>query len=54
MLDAGSTEPGYDVSVSQVCIGSRSPRVLALVHFLRTDLLPRQDFITEADLFLAL
>ena len=30
-----STEPGYDVSVSQVLIGSRGPRVLAVVFFRR-------------------
>lgn len=53
-LEDGSLEAGYEVPLSEVRIGSQESRVGALVRFPRSELLPQQDFLTRADLFLAL
>jgi len=53
-LEEGATEPGYDLSLSEIRIASHRPRIGALVRFPREDLLPQVDFIKQADLFLSL
>jgi hypothetical protein len=53
-LEKGSTEPGYELDLSEIRIASHRPRVGALVRFPREDLLPQPDFLKEADLFLSL
>jgi hypothetical protein len=52
-VDQGSDAPGYDLSLSEIRVGSREPRVGVLVRFPRDELLPQQDFLQKADLFLA-
>jgi hypothetical protein len=52
-VDQGSDAPGYDLSLSEIRVGSREPRVGVLVRFPRAELLPQQDFLQKADLFLA-
>lgn len=53
-LEKDATEPGYDLSLSEIRIASHGPRIGALVRFPRTELLPQQDFVKQADLFLSL
>lgn len=53
-LERDSPDDGYEVPLSEVRIASQKPRVGALVRFPRSELLPQQDFLTKADLFLAL
>jgi hypothetical protein len=53
-LEQGATEPGYELSLSEIRIASHRPRVGALVRFPREELLPQQDFVKQADLFLSL
>lgn len=52
-LEDGSGEPGYELGVSEIRVASQAPRVGALVRFPRAELLPRPDFLKQADLFLA-
>ncbi len=54
MLEAGSSEPGYELGVSEIRIASHRPRIGALVRFPREELLPKPDFVRQADIFLAL
>jgi len=53
-LDEHSQETGYDLCLSEISIASHQTRVGSLVRFPRAELLPRQDFLKEADLFLSL
>ena len=53
-LDEHSQETGYDLCLSEISIASHQTRVGCLVRFPRDELLPRQDFLTQADLFLSL
>lgn len=41
-----------ELHLSEIRVGSKPPRIAALVRFPRADLLPRQDFLKKADLFL--
>jgi hypothetical protein len=52
-IDRGSDEPGYDLSLSEIRVASREPRIGVLARFPRSELLPQQDFLQKADLFLA-
>ena len=53
-LGKGAEEPGYELTLPEICIASHSPRISALVRFPRDELLPERDFLKEADLFLSL
>jgi hypothetical protein len=53
-LEHDSGEPGYDLELSEIHIGSHHPRIGALVRFPRNELLPQTDFLRQADLFLAM
>jgi hypothetical protein len=53
-LNPGAPEAGLDVPLSEIRIASREPRVGMLARFPRSELLPRKDFLTQADLFLSL
>jgi hypothetical protein len=53
-LDGHSEDAGYEVALTEIRIAATEPRVGALVRFPRSELLPRQDFLTRADSFLAL
>ncbi len=52
--EGGGDSLGNEVPLYQIRVASHSPRIGALVRFPRTELLPRQDFVQNADLFLAL
>jgi len=52
-LDEAVTDAGYEVPISQIQIASHRPRIGALVRFPRTELLPEQNFVASADLFLS-
>jgi hypothetical protein len=54
MIEPGSEEKGFDLSLSEIHVASRKPRIGALVRFPRDELLPRDDFLKKADLFLAI
>ena len=53
-LEKGSEEPGYELTLPEIRIASHAPRISTLVHFPREELLPKQDFLREADIFLSL
>ncbi len=53
-LDEHSQETGYELNLSEISIASHQTRVGALVRFPRDELLPQQDFLKQADLFLSL
>lgn len=53
-IDKGSEEPGYEIELFEIRIASRRPRIATLVRFPRRELLPQQDFLDQADLFLSL
>ena len=53
-LEKGSKESGYELTLPEIHIASHAPRIGALVRFPRDELLPEQDFLKEADLFLSL
>jgi hypothetical protein len=53
-LEKGAEEAGYDLTLPEFRIASHAPRIGTLVHFPRNELLPPQDFLKEADLFLSL
>jgi hypothetical protein len=53
-LDQGVADSGNQVPLFEIRVASHTPRVGALVRFPRAELLPRQDFVRGADLFLAL
>ncbi len=53
-LEKGSNEPGYDLTLPEIHIASHAPRISTLVRFPREELLPEQDFLKQADLFLSL
>jgi hypothetical protein len=53
-LEAESPEPGYDLGVCEIRVASHRPRIGALVRFPRAELLPRPDFLRQAEIFLAL
>lgn len=53
-INAASKEPGYELQLSEISIASHQPRVGTLVRFPRGELLPKVDFIKEADLFLGI
>lgn len=53
-LEAESGEPGYDLGVCEIRVASHRPRIGALVRFPRAELLPRPDFLRQAEIFLAL
>jgi hypothetical protein len=53
-LETGSTEPGYELELSEIHIASHQPRIGALVRFPRGELLPQPDLLKQADLFLAI
>jgi len=52
-LNGGSAETGNEIPLFEIRIASQGVRVGVLVRFPRADLLPRQDFLHKADLFLA-
>lgn len=52
LQEAGSRESGYALTISEIQITSHPLRVAALVRFPRRELLPEQDFLSRADLFL--
>ena len=51
-LERDFSEPGYELRLSEIKIAGADPRISALVSFPRRELLPRQDFLEQADLFL--
>ena len=53
-LDGNHARTGNEIPLYEIKVASHDPRVGALVHFPRAELLPQQDFIRTADLFLAL
>jgi len=53
-IEVGSSEPGYDLDVSEISVASREPRVSAMVRFPRAELLPKEDFLKKANLFLSM
>jgi hypothetical protein len=53
-LEGDPSEVGYEIPLSEIRIASQPPRVGALVRFPRQELLPQQDLLARADLFLAL
>jgi hypothetical protein len=52
-LTDGSSESGYMVPVVEIHVACHEPRVATLVRFPRAELLPRPDYLAQADLFLA-
>jgi hypothetical protein len=52
-LKPDAPDSGYEVPLSEISIASRRPRVSVLARFPRAELLPRKDFLIEANLFLA-
>jgi len=52
-LNQESEEPGYEIVLFEVRIADQTPKVGALVQFPRGDLLPKVDFLRQADLFLS-
>jgi hypothetical protein len=53
-LEQDSNEPGYELDVSEIRIASDEPRIGALVQFPRAELLPKPDYLRQAEIFLAL
>jgi hypothetical protein len=53
-LEADRADTGNEIPLFLIQVASHSPRVGALVRFPRAELLPRQDFVRKADLFLTL
>jgi len=53
-IEADSTEPGYELDVSEIKVASREPRISAMVRFPRDELLPQDDFVKQANLFLSM
>lgn len=45
---------GNEISMFEIEVAAQGTRIAALVHFPVSELLPRQDFVRRADLFLAL
>lgn len=52
-LEEGSADSGYTVPLYEIHVADHKPRIAALVRFPRAELLPRQDYLQKADLFLA-
>lgn len=52
-LEGNVPDSGYEVLMSEIQIASQRPKVGVLVRFLRSELLPQQDFLAQADHFLA-
>ncbi len=52
-LEDGSADTGYTVPLYEIHVADHDPRIAALVRFPRAELLPRQDYLQKADLFLA-
>jgi hypothetical protein len=52
-LKPGAADSGYEVPLSEISIASHRPRVSVLARFPRAELLPRKDFLVQANLFLA-
>jgi len=53
-LDGNRTADGNEVPLFEIRVAGQGTRIGALVHFPRTELLPRQDLVRRADRFLAL
>jgi len=53
-LEGEPADSGNEIPLYVIQVASHGPRVGALVRFPRTDLLPPQDFVRRADLFLTL
>jgi hypothetical protein len=51
-LKPGTSDSGYEVPLSEISIASHRPRVSVLARFPRAELLPRKDFLVQANLFL--
>jgi hypothetical protein len=49
--DPGSKVPAYELDVAEIRVATREPRVAALVRFRRSELLPRMEFLQNADSF---
>jgi vacuolar-type H+-ATPase subunit E/Vma4 len=52
-LEDGAEDAGYTVPLSEIRVACHQPRIATLVRFPREELLPRQDYLKKADLFLA-
>ena len=48
-VDQKSDEPAYDLDITEIRIGSKEPRVAALVRFPRCELLPNTEFLRRTD-----
>ena len=46
-----SSVPAYELDIAEIRIATREPRVAALVRFPRNELLPKKDFLLQADSF---
>lgn len=49
----GRDDAGLNVNLSEIHVACHEPRIAALVCFPKNELLPRQDYLHKADLFLA-
>jgi len=52
-LEEDAEELGYTVPLSEIRVACHQPRIATLVRFPREELLPQQDYLKKADLFLA-
>jgi len=52
-LDDDNTTPNCQVTLCEIRVACHEPRVATLVRFPREELLPHQDYLRKADLFLA-
>jgi len=53
-LEGDSVQAGNSLFLSEIHIADHGPRIAALVRFPRAELLPHQDYLRKADLFLAI
>ncbi len=52
-LESDSKEAGYVLPLSEIRVSCHEPRIASLVRFPRSELLPKQDYLEKADLFLS-
>lgn len=53
-LDDKQTAGGNEIPLFKIRVAGQGTKIVVLVHFPRAELLPRQDFVRKADLFLTL